>query len=746
MLSGLDGIGRGIGTITADEISDSLASFGPVITFLTPGESYWYNELTIFGTIDDFEISTVTFFFNNQDSIIEVNNGQFSLDVLLLEGENSAFVQAIGSDGFEALSRELVLTYEIDNTPSVTIESIVNESSITLDAIGNSPYNSDFTYYWTVDSDNPSSLSFQGPPHLPTLVVNQPEVYGEYYINILARDDENRTTTARRRMILDESGFNISTIDEHADWIDHAIFYEIYPRSFTTQGGFNGILSRIPDMVDLGINAIWLMPIYKGPTLHGYEITDYFDFEDDFGTAVEFQHLVNELHENNIRIILDFVVNHTSIQHRFMQNVFEYNQYSPWSNFYIWDGLAGDSNYEYFFDWASLPNLNHNNIDVRNYFIDVAKYWVNEFDIDGYRCDVAWGVEQRNPEFWQDWRNALKNIKPEVFLEAEASSTDSVYFENRFDSANDWNLRNKIISTINGIIPIDDLNNEILRSYPNNALPFRFLENHDEVRLASYLDTERSKLAHTIIMTTNGVPLIYSGGEVGEMTTRELINWSDPDELRPYFKRVIEIRKQYIYKPIIQRLPNTKPNEIYTYASLSENHILITAANFNSESSEFQLDLLSLPFEGDNSYYLTNLIDGSVIEILPNESDSISLVLNPYEATIFYYSSNTLSIENDENDIIDFAFHLSQNYPNPFNPTTSIEFEIPLEIDVMINFYNILGQKIASLDQGFIKPGNYKTIWNGKDSKGRIVPSGIYFYEIKAGNQFHKIKKLTLLK
>ena len=90
--------------------------------------------------------------------------------------------------------------------------------------------------------------------------------------------------------------------------------------------------------------------------------------------------------------------------------------------FLFWEGEPGNSNYEYFFDWASLPNLNHNNKDVRDYFIKAAKYWVQEYDIDGYRCDVAWGVEERNSDFWQEWRTALKNIKPEVFLEAEASS------------------------------------------------------------------------------------------------------------------------------------------------------------------------------------------------------------------------------------------------------------------------------------------------------------------------------------
>ncbi|MCB0753591.1 MAG: hypothetical protein KDC52_19120, partial [Ignavibacteriae bacterium] len=361
-----------------------------------------------------------------------------------------------------------------------------------------------------------------------------PQTDGEYFFDVRVRDSKGRIALARLQVNAYGDSVYIPQINDHAAWIDDAIFYEIYPRSYSSTGDFKGIKNKIPDMIDLGINAVWLMPIYKGPTVHGYEITNYFDFEEDYGNVNDFKELVTALHNVGIKIVLDFVVNHTSIQHPFMQNVLEYKEYSPWANFYLWDGEPGNSNYEFYFDWGSLPNLNHQNKDVRNYFIKAAKYWVSEFDIDGYRCDVAWGVEERNTEFWQEWRNALKNIKPELFLEAEASSGNPVFYQNRFDSANDWDLRTKLINVTNGSVSIDVLDAELRKLYPYYARPFRFVENHDEVRVASSHDAQRSKLMHTILMTANGIPLIYSGGEVGELTNRDLIDWSDPDTLRSY--------------------------------------------------------------------------------------------------------------------------------------------------------------------------------------------------------------------
>ncbi|MCF7797480.1 MAG: T9SS type A sorting domain-containing protein [Candidatus Marinimicrobia bacterium] len=733
-LTALDGIGRGQAILTATDVSDSLATFGPVITFLTPAVSYWYNSVDIAWTVSDSLTTSATVIFNGAEHEVLAENGVFTYPASLEEGENTVVVRAVGSNGFLTTSTPQFYTYVVNHNPSVFITAETNGRVMTLTANGFSPDSLNLSYLWWGDPDNPAPISIL-PFSYTSITRTIPDANGEYFFNVRAKDSENRTAEARFLITATDSGITAAGINDHAAWIDTAVFYEIYPRSFSEQGGFSGIQARIPDMVDLGINAVWLMPIFDGPTTHGYEITDYYAFEQDYGNAAEFENLVTELHDNGIRIILDFVVNHTAIGHRFMQNVFEYHEYSPWAEWYIWEGQPGNSSYEYFFDWASLPNLNHVNPDVRKYFIDVAKYWVENFDIDGYRCDVAWGVEERTPLFWPEWRQALKNIKPEVFLEAEASSAQTVYYDQRFDAANDWELRNRILEAIQGTNTIGAMDAELRRDYPSHARPFRFLENHDESRMAAAYDTERSKLAHTIIFMANGVPLIYSGGEVGELTGRGLIDWSDPGGVRPYFKRLVQIRKSFLSNDLaMSRISNSDMSDIYSFASRHDGNTLVTVANFRStDATDLTVDLSGFAFEGDGPYYLSDLMSGEVITVPGDAADAVNIPLNGYEARVFYYNAHIVNIAEipDEGHGIK-EFELRQNYPNPFNPATTIRYSLPTPAEVTLTIYDITGREVTRLVRASQGSGNYQIMWNGQDRYQNQVASGIYFYRFMA--------------
>jgi glycosidase len=485
------------------------------------------------------------------------------------------------------------------------------------------------------------------------------------------------------------------------------------------------------------------MPVQKGPTTHGYEITDYYGLEEDYGTEAEFKSMLTALKTNGFKVILDFVVNHTSVLHPFMQNVFQYKEYSPYANYYIWKGEPGASDYEFLFDWSSLPNLNHNNPDVRKYFIDVAKYWVSYYGIDGYRCDVAWGVQQRNSVFWTDWRSALKSIKPEVFLEAEANSSESVYYDRRFDSANDWDLRTKVINALNGSGTIQTLHEEAVRNYSTYARPFRFLENHDELRMSSLLDTKRSMLGHTLMFTLNGVPLIYSGGEVGELTRREMINWSDPDNVRPYFKKLIDLRKKYIHNPVITRLNNSESSNVYSYSSVSGNNTVLTVANFKDQPKDITVDLTGLSYDGSSTYFLTDLISGKVYPVAPSSRAGFAVSLETYQARVFYYgldSVSVVSVDDNHAGVIPAEFKLYQNYPNPFNPATTIKYQVKEAGKVMLKLYDILGAEVTTLVNEEKSPGTYQVEFNASS-----LSSGVYLYRMQAGD-YVSVKKLILMK
>ncbi|MCX6151392.1 MAG: alpha-amylase family glycosyl hydrolase [Ignavibacteriales bacterium] len=737
----LDGKGRGILSVTSNEISDSLAKFGTDISFLTPGVEYWYPDVTVHGELSDLSISTITFYFNNAPSTQQVTAGKFDVPLTLKEGENIVYVVAEDSKGFKSTSKNLIMNYKPDTEPSIAIDGTVTGRQVKLTANVTSPIGAQFTYLWSADQLNPANVFLSSTQKEVT--INIPQTDGEYYFNLRVRDSKNNRIYVRKLVLAQGDSILLPEINHHPKWVDDAIVYEIYPRSFTQQGGFSGVVERIPEMKALGVNTIWFMPIYTGPTTHGYEITDYYGFEEDYGTEADFRAMMTALKANGFKVILDYVVNHTSIQHPFMQNVFQYKEYSPWANFYIWDGEPGNSNYQFLFDWSSLPNLNHQNPDVRKYFIKAAKYWVSNFNIDGFRCDVAWGVEQRNNLFWQEWREALKTIKPDIFLEAEASSAEAVFYQNRFDSANDWELRNKLLGALNGSVTIQSLHQEATRVYPEYARPFRFLENHDEVRVASSFDTKRSVLLHTIIFTLNGVPLIYSGGEVGEITRREMINWSDPDNVKPYFKKLTQIRSKYIHDPKIELIDNTDNNNVYSYSSISGNNVVLTAANFRNELKNTNMDLSKLPYDGSSNYYLTDLIDGKVYKVTPEQRTAFLISLNEYQAKVFYYgldSVTVVDVENFADTKIPSQYKLFQNYPNPFNPVSMIKYQIKETEKVTLKIYDMLGGEVATLVDEFKSPGTYYAQFNGAN-----LSSGIYFYQLKSG-KYLETKKLVLLK
>lgn len=740
-LVALDGKGRGLLPITAVEISDSLAKFGPDVTFLTPAVEYWYPNVTVHGTLSDSTITSILFNFNNAESTIPVKNGHFEVPLTLIEGNNIVFVTAEDSRGYKTVTKDLVLVYKPDNKPSVDFSSNITGRQVVLTANANSPAGYSFTYFWAADPQNPAPVP--ATSYTKSVTLNIPQVDGEYYFNVVVTDSKNNKVIGRALILANSDSVYIPDINYHSKWIDNAIFYEIYPRSFSQQGGFNGIAARIPDMKDLGINAVWLMPVFEGPTTHGYEITNYYALEQDYGTETDFKNMLAAFKANGIKVILDYVVNHTSLQHPFMKNVFSYHEYSPWADFYIWDGEPGNSNYQYYFDWTSLPNLNHQNPDVRKYFIDVAKYWISNYSISGYRCDVAWGVEERSNLYWPEWRKELKVLKPDAFLEAEATSIDSTFFQGRFDSANDWELRNKLIGVLNGSNTLQDLRQEATRKYSLYARPFRFIENHDETRAAAMFDTKRSELLHTIIFTLNGVPLIYSGGEVGELTNRDMINWSDPNNIRPYFKKLVHLRSSYVHNPQIDLINNSDNNNVFSYSSISGDSVLLTIANFKNEGENINFDLSGLPvLDGASDYYLTDLINGTVYTVIPSQRSSFPISLNEYQARVFYYGLDSVfvGVNDFEENKIPSSYKLFQNYPNPFNPVSKIKFQIKETNRVTLKIFDMLGKEVQTLIDEVKTPGVYETEFNGSN-----LSSGIYFYQLSAG-KFLETKKLVLLK
>lgn len=335
-------------------------------------------------------------------------------------------------------------------------------------------------------------------------------------------------------------------------WGRDAIVYGVVPSLFGKQP-FKDVTARLPRLKALGVNVIWLSPINETiPGDFGYSVTSYFDLRSDYGTKEDFRALVGRAHELGMHVIMDFVPNHTAREHAFFQDALRRGKASPYYDFYDWKAPGQP---EHYFDWTHLPNLNFDNPRVDDMVIDALEYWVRDFDVDGYRLDVAWGVKARDATLWTRTRAALEQLKPGVFLVAEASAKDPYYFSHGFDAAYDWTREpghwawEKVWEPASGMA--SRLREALADARtPPGGMVMRFLNNNDTgERFVTRHGPDVTRAAAALLFTLPGLPLIYTGDELGAayLPYQEPppLDWEkDPHQLRPYYARLVGMRKR----------------------------------------------------------------------------------------------------------------------------------------------------------------------------------------------------------
>ncbi|MBN1667223.1 MAG: hypothetical protein JW862_09040 [Anaerolineales bacterium] len=342
-----------------------------------------------------------------------------------------------------------------------------------------------------------------------------------------------------------------------ANWWQDAVFYEVFVRSFQDSdrdgvGDINGLIEKLDYLNDgdpttdddLGVTGIWLMPVTESPSYHGYDVVDYYSVDREYGTEEDFLRLVDEAHQRGIRIIVDLVLNHTSSQHFWFQEskagdpefrdwyvwVAEAPSYrGPW-NQTVW--YKANDSYYYAVFWSEMPDLNLQNPEVTAELYDVAEFWLEEMNADGFRLDaikhlVEDGRLQENTNATHEWLMGFydhyKAIDPNAFAVGEAwTSTAEVldYTGDEVDVAFAFDLGEAILNTVRGplALPVIDEMARLVENFPPGQYA-TFLANHDQDRVMSQLRGEevRAKLAATIYLTSPGVPFIYYGEEIGMM-------------------------------------------------------------------------------------------------------------------------------------------------------------------------------------------------------------------------------------
>ncbi|MBU0507355.1 T9SS type A sorting domain-containing protein [bacterium] len=752
----LDAPGRGVAKIHPDDIGPNVGTAGPYCTVLTRGAPTIDTTRVVCGRVtSSVSVAQAWLVQNNVWTPVTLVQDTFARNVTLVEGPNSFQVRAVDTNGDSGRSPTMIYTLVIDHSPRISITTRQEGLQGALDASGTTdPEQQPLTFAWSADPGNPGPVTLQ-TANTAVARFTFPTTPGEYYFNLTVTDPDTHSSHGRTLFNVQPGSVDGFSLNEAVDWVMNAMIYEIYPRSYSATGNLAGITADMQRIADLGVNCIWLMPIFDGPSDHGYEITNYYAIEQDYGTEQDLRDLVAVAHARGVRVILDMVINHTGIGHPFMQDALRHGRHSHYWDYYDRDASG---NYTYYFDWLSLPNLNLNNPETAKYFIDMCVYWVEEFDIDGYRCDVAWGPLQRSPQFWAQWRNALKTVKPECLLLAEAGANDFAIFENRFDLAFDWNLHHEGGAAFSRWFPaipsfgaLDDLIANYGYPWPAYKNPLRFMENHDEDRFIAGNTPAQAKLAGSFCMSIPGAVMLYAGQEVGTSSQRGAILWDyDPSAMNPHYYRVTNARKLL---PALRtgswtRLANNVSASCYSFARYGTNmDPCVWVGNFSGSPQVVRVTLepALMGIVADCTYTVSELIGGSNFTTPGSGLSSILLSLAPYQSQLWVVSDSIVSVDAPPSrpELPDRPV-LHTAYPNPFNPATTLRFDLSSSAHVTLRIYDILGREVAILADGIFTAGSHHVLWDANAS-GRAVGSGLYF-AVFTTEGTRQIKKLVLLR
>lgn len=386
--------------------------------------------------------------------------------------------------------------------------------------------------------------------------------------------------------------------------------YEVNIRQYTPEGTFKAFEKHIPRLKKMGVDIIWLMPIFpiseknrKGTMGSYYSVADYKKVNPEFGTNDDLHSIIKTAHENNMLVILDWVANHTGWDNPWI------TEHPDW---YTKDSL-GNIVCTVGTDWTDVADLNYDNKNMRTAMIDALKYWVTDFDVDGFRCDVASMVPT---DFWNDARTELDKIKP-VFMLAEAEQLD--LHEKAFDMGYAWNLHHIMNEIAKGKKTAKDLREyfeNAEKEYPQKVYRMAFTSNHDE---NSWNGTEYERMPNSYktfaVMTfvIPGMPLIYSGQEAAlnkrlRFFDKDTIDWSNL-EMQDFYQKLIQLKNE---NPSlwngeagskIHFINTSNPEQIFTFKRIKNDNRILVMMNLSNKKAKFHY--MEKDFERTYNEYFT---------------------------------------------------------------------------------------------------------------------------------------------
>src|ERR1044072_6738872 len=387
-------------------------------------------------------------------------------------------------------------------------------------------------------------------------------------------------------------------------WGRDGVIYEIYPRQFSEAGNFAGITAQLDRLKELGVNILWLMPIHpigqekkKGPVGRPYAVRDYYAVNPDYGTGDDLKRLISEAHRRGGKVIRDVVANHTSSDSGMMK--------TPECD--VRDTSRKITSPH---DWSDVAELNYDNAQLRRYMIDMLKFWLREYDMDGFRCDVAAEVPT---DFWEQARVELDKVKPDIVMLAESDKPELLV--RAFDLDYSWPLHGTLNDVLQGrksATAFRQTWEADEAKYPRGALRMRFSDNHDERRAVARFGEGGALAASALMFTLDGVPMLYNGMEVGDTTEsgdpalfyRLPVFWPI-EKRRPefprFYRQMIALRKSHpaFTRGALAWLRNSDESRVVTFARQEGAEQVVVAINFSNRPFEGTVEGTAGPLFSD---------------------------------------------------------------------------------------------------------------------------------------------------
>lgn len=383
------------------------------------------------------------------------------------------------------------------------------------------------------------------------------------------------------------------------DWVRDGVIYEIYPRAFSEKGDFNGVTAKLDSLKDLGVTILWLMPIHpigeekkKGTIGSPYAVRDYYGINPAYGTKDDLKRLISEAHKRGLKVIIDIVANHTS---------WDNNLLKEHPEFYKRDAQG---NITYPYDWYDIAALDYRNAALRRYMTDMLKYWIREFDLDGFRCDVAGEVPT---DFWENARAELDKIKPDILMLAEAHKPELLV--QAFELDYSWPLHGTLTDVLQGRRRASDIRStweDEVSKWPRNSWHLRFSDNHDERRAIARFGEPAALAASALTFTLDGVPLLYNGMEIGDTTESGApalfeklpIFWPFAErrpEFISFYKQIMALRKSStaLRRGSLTWLRNSDDARLVTFLRRSADEEMVVVLNLSTDPVVATVEVVS---------------------------------------------------------------------------------------------------------------------------------------------------------